>query len=173
MALIFCRECGKQISDQALSCPQCGASHNIQNKKSKNGLFAIIIAILILGLGGYFYFNKENPSSSTETRQDRIDIADRILSKDCAFITNASTEYIKNDFAAAMLTALGNVKCDCIKEKLREKLADDYTLSELLAFEKKPIHEVLEIKNLIEKNNEELRGCFPLVNQIKDAVLKK
>jgi uncharacterized membrane protein YvbJ len=25
MALVFCRECGKQISDQAASCPHCGA----------------------------------------------------------------------------------------------------------------------------------------------------
>lgn len=25
MALINCRECGKQISDQAASCPHCGA----------------------------------------------------------------------------------------------------------------------------------------------------
>ena len=26
MALIYCRECGKQISDQALACPHCGCA---------------------------------------------------------------------------------------------------------------------------------------------------
>jgi len=25
LALVYCRECGKQISDQAISCPGCGA----------------------------------------------------------------------------------------------------------------------------------------------------
>ncbi|MBE6728421.1 MAG: zinc ribbon domain-containing protein [Ruminococcaceae bacterium] len=30
MAMIYCRECGKQISDQAPFCPNCGIPQNIQ-----------------------------------------------------------------------------------------------------------------------------------------------
>ena len=84
-----------------------------------------------------------------------------------------STEYVKNDIAAAFINALGDSKCDCIKEKLREKLADKYTLSELQDFDKKPLHEVQEIKNLIEQNNKELKDCFPLISKMEDKVIKK
>ena len=173
MALIYCRECGNQISDQALNCPKCGAPQPKQNKKrNNNGLIIFLIILVLIGFG-YFYFLNNNPENTSEDRQERIDAADRLLSKNCVVLTNMSTEYIKNDIAASILNALGDSKCDCIKKKLREKLADKYTLSDLQDFDKKPIHQVLEIKQLVEENNEELKECFPLLNQVKEAVLKK
>ena len=36
MALFACKECGKQISDQARSCPQCGAPVAQQTLRSDN-----------------------------------------------------------------------------------------------------------------------------------------
>ena len=37
MSLIKCSECGKEISDKASSCPQCGCPINIiQNKTNEN-----------------------------------------------------------------------------------------------------------------------------------------
>lgn len=162
MALIYCRECGQKISEQAPSCPKCGVPTRSQNK---NGLFVSIIFILIVGAGLYLYLTAETaPPIPSETRQDRIDEADRLLSKDCETLTNMSTEYIKNDVAAAFINALGSTKCDCLKEKLREKLADKFTLIELQDFEKKPIHKVEEIQTLIKENNVELKECFPLLN---------
>lgn len=35
MALIYCRECGKQISDQAPTCPHCGCIINGYNPASQ------------------------------------------------------------------------------------------------------------------------------------------
>ncbi len=29
MALVYCRECGKQVSDQAPTCPNCGAPQGV------------------------------------------------------------------------------------------------------------------------------------------------
>ena len=66
MALIFCRECSKQISDQAAACPNCGApqtspSHAtvapvITDPKSRST--AVLLAILLGGLGLHkFYLN--------------------------------------------------------------------------------------------------------------------
>ena len=65
MALIKCPECGKEISDQATACPNCGCpvkqnttpisnpQTSLKAKKRKNGcfIFIIIVFLLFLGLG--------------------------------------------------------------------------------------------------------------------------
>lgn len=35
MALIFCYECGSQISDKAVSCPKCGAPMPVKKEEEK------------------------------------------------------------------------------------------------------------------------------------------
>lgn len=35
MALIYCRECGKQISDQAPACPYCGCVTGVRNNQNR------------------------------------------------------------------------------------------------------------------------------------------
>lgn len=73
MGLIYCSECGKQISDMAQSCPNCGAPivkqqsknnlhpQNIEEKDSNNPLFVLgyltsalsfFIFPIILGIAG-------------------------------------------------------------------------------------------------------------------------
>lgn len=54
MALIACRECGKQISTEAKACPNCGAGASIQKpKKSGMGtitkVFLGLFALVVLG----------------------------------------------------------------------------------------------------------------------------
>jgi TM2 domain-containing membrane protein YozV len=36
MAMIFCKECGNQMSDTAIACPKCGAASNNSNSNSNN-----------------------------------------------------------------------------------------------------------------------------------------
>ena len=82
MALVFCRECGKQISDSASSCPHCGApqqenksvleqaSHKVDNsstqtqkdvnKKSNNKLILWGALIILALIGGYTVINNMN-----------------------------------------------------------------------------------------------------------------
>lgn len=69
MSMIKCRECGKEISDQAVACPNCGAPllgnpekarqfsdkvQNIENRRKKKSrgclITIIIIAIIVTGI---------------------------------------------------------------------------------------------------------------------------
>jgi TM2 domain-containing membrane protein YozV len=67
MAIINCRECGNQISDQAMECPNCGAPGYRQSAISRNTRIvtapksrsaAVLLAILLGGIGIHkFYLN--------------------------------------------------------------------------------------------------------------------
>jgi TM2 domain-containing membrane protein YozV len=68
MALINCEECGKQISDQASACPNCGIPLTDSPKSvptpvvvtaPKSRSVAILLALLLGGLGVHkFYLNR-------------------------------------------------------------------------------------------------------------------
>jgi DNA-directed RNA polymerase subunit RPC12/RpoP len=72
MALIVCKECGKQISDTAKACPHCGAQVNTK-PKAKSGCFTkffklilyLILAILAFAFIGYLFGPKDNTSNSS------------------------------------------------------------------------------------------------------------
>ena len=42
MAMIYCRECGKMISDQALSCPHCGCVVSNPNRSERDWLTTLL-----------------------------------------------------------------------------------------------------------------------------------
>ena len=50
MSLIKCEECGKEISDKALSCPNCGAKNKNNNETASKGLKIICFLIPIIGI---------------------------------------------------------------------------------------------------------------------------
>ncbi len=55
MALIACRECGKSVSDQALSCPHCGyplKEDPVLDYAERRVRFGYVMAWIIMGLGG-------------------------------------------------------------------------------------------------------------------------
>ena len=81
MALINCIECGKEISDKATTCPNCGApirkdtsyeEHPVgqikpqQKKKSNKGLIigVVVAVILLVGIFG----GSEESEQSTESK---------------------------------------------------------------------------------------------------------
>ena len=49
MALIKCRECGKEISDKAKSCPNCGSPTFFAEEENKDNLKSIAFIVLIIG----------------------------------------------------------------------------------------------------------------------------
>lgn len=65
MALISCKECGKEMSENAKVCPNCGNPNTLTEKEKKEevkkkekieqqaGVFAIITTIVVL-IAGYF-----------------------------------------------------------------------------------------------------------------------
>ena len=56
MAMIYCKECGKQISDQALSCPHCGCRSVNPNYSSKDWLTALLLCFFMGGLGIHSFY---------------------------------------------------------------------------------------------------------------------
>jgi Zn finger protein HypA/HybF involved in hydrogenase expression len=59
MALIQCEECGKEISDLALACPQCGFAHaavqhhrhqQAQTAMKADQIALIVVAFIIAGI---------------------------------------------------------------------------------------------------------------------------
>ncbi|MFA6203764.1 MAG: zinc-ribbon domain-containing protein [Gallionella sp.] len=64
MALIICTECSKQISDQAKSCPQCGAIKFKPKPTSEPAIRYAWIAIIFTFVLVIIFSNKENPSQT-------------------------------------------------------------------------------------------------------------
>ena len=52
MALIDCKECGKEISSEAPACPHCG-----KPQKTSNKLVIVRIVGVFVGLAVFYYFN--------------------------------------------------------------------------------------------------------------------
>ncbi len=65
MALIGCRECGKKISSEALSCPHCGAPTLGKSNKNKNNSSQKII--LIIAILSFMWF-----ISQFSTNRDKV-----------------------------------------------------------------------------------------------------
>ncbi|MBR4995753.1 MAG: NINE protein [Alistipes sp.] len=61
MALIYCKECGHQISEMARVCPHCGynPSYDDPNRSNKDWLTAFLLCFFLGTLGVHsFYANK-------------------------------------------------------------------------------------------------------------------
>ena len=60
MALVKCRECGEEVSDEAITCPHCG----VNNPSGKKGCFDFIwyvivclaVAVLLVIIGRLLIF---------------------------------------------------------------------------------------------------------------------
>lgn len=61
MVLIKCKECGKDISDSAASCPSCGNPNKIKvvltEQTSKKWKIIKLIGGIITAVGIYFFFS--------------------------------------------------------------------------------------------------------------------
>ena len=53
MALISCKECGKDISDKALTCPHCGAPTKYAQQKEDDNFIWLQGFILVLLIGTF------------------------------------------------------------------------------------------------------------------------
>lgn len=153
MALIVCKECGNQISQEANSCPKCGSP----KKKSKSGVLILVI-ILILGCVGYFYLQPKND------RTERIAVAKEILRNNKEDIVELTTTNVKNSFAKFAINIAADISCDCLIDSLSIKLADKHTLSELNDIKVQPLNNLKEISTLVIENKEVCEKCLTFQN---------
>jgi zinc ribbon protein len=69
--LTKCRECGKEISDQATACPHCGAPQKIAPATKKNASSTCLGCVLIVGLlilVGVFLSSGDKSTGGSSTR---------------------------------------------------------------------------------------------------------
>lgn len=68
MALIKCSECGKEISDRASSCPNCGCPiDNVSKKRiNKKIIIVFLVAILFICIFIFFHFRSRIPDGYTK-----------------------------------------------------------------------------------------------------------
>jgi len=64
MALTTCRECGKQVSTDAKTCPHCGTSAPAK-KKAKGGIGKWLLIIFAIGLVANVLSTKDNATTAT------------------------------------------------------------------------------------------------------------
>ena len=117
MALIKCKECGKEISEEARTCPNCGAKTDITKKKEENIITALIIAVLILIIVVFIFAN----------RKDKF--FNKYVMETVEILEEYGENKITSDFA---VRELYSIKCEIEEraEKIKdesEKRYDDYT----------------------------------------------
>lgn len=82
MALIKCPECGKEVSDSAVMCPNCGCPINQKKKKklSKKSIAALVIIflVMIIIVGGIAFF-KNNKTLGEKAVENSLQTLDKIL----------------------------------------------------------------------------------------------
>ena len=61
MALIYCKDCGKQVSDTAANCPYCGSKMRAVNPNAseKDWLTTLLLCFFLGGLGIHSFYTGE------------------------------------------------------------------------------------------------------------------
>jgi len=54
--MVFCRGCGKEIHESAVSCPHCGAAQGAPSKEVKSKVVAGVLALFLGGLGIHRFY---------------------------------------------------------------------------------------------------------------------
>ena len=93
MALIKCPECGREVSDKATACPNCGyalnkSNGNIAPKSNKKWIVATVVAVLAIavGIGAWLLFaNDSKPMSEADA-----------VTETKSSVTNTPAEETKN-----------------------------------------------------------------------------
>lgn len=90
MALVPCRECGKEVSEEAKICPNCGVK-TPSKKRHQRGLYlTIAIVLTFLAGGAYGYYRVTAPpdmpagknTAAPAKIQKDVPVKEQILQKD-------------------------------------------------------------------------------------------
>ena len=111
MALIICTECGKEISDKATTCPNCGApikkdtvyverpvgQITPQPKKKNNKVLIIGIVIAVIILIGLFGNSEETEQSTESKNTNSVEEVKEIEQKQEVEVSEAKKEEVKEE----------------------------------------------------------------------------
>ena len=91
MALVPCRECGKEVSDAAEACPYCGIKTPSKKRRQIKLAVTLMVILLIVGASAWAYhrvsqvFSPPVASDSTSTAprlQKTVPVKQQIIQKD-------------------------------------------------------------------------------------------
>jgi hypothetical protein len=92
MALVPCRECGKEVSDQAQTCPYCGIKTPSKKRRQRKLIISAIIIVALLSLSAWCYHRVSQafapPAAADSTTapapkiQKTIPVKEQIVQKD-------------------------------------------------------------------------------------------
>jgi hypothetical protein len=81
MAIIVCRECDHRVSDQAASCPSCGApiaaGIDASQQQQRRIVVAVIGAAALVLIGAVYWFDVRRPSSPSSARSEAFSRTDQ------------------------------------------------------------------------------------------------
>lgn len=84
MALIKCKECGKEISSEAVSCPQCGhpikIKNSTNNKETGCGTRILIVIVALIIFGYIFDCHKKESKHQTKYESQNIVLPEQTIS---------------------------------------------------------------------------------------------
>lgn len=106
MALIKCPECGKQVSNKAHTCPNCGCPiqnsivqtntiSKIPNKRKKNSSGCLVIILILCLFSGFVALTAEN-SNTTSIISKSIDVTDKQSERITTILEKCGIETIKS-----------------------------------------------------------------------------
>ncbi|MFL5762368.1 MAG: zinc-ribbon domain-containing protein [Bacteroidia bacterium] len=152
MALIKCKECGEQISNQAKSCPKCGSP---LQKKSGSGFLIFLLIIIICG-GALYYYKFHDDTN------ERIAAAKEILKNNRDDIVQLATGKIEKNWVRAVINVAVDQGSECIVDSLAVRLANQYSLDELNDIKIHPATNLLIISKLVTQNEDVCVKCLQL-----------
>jgi len=89
MALVPCRECGKEVSDEAKTCPYCGIRTPSKARRKRKFIITAVIILVIVGLSAWGYHKVNQPVVAadgtpvpTPKIQKTLPVKEQIVQKD-------------------------------------------------------------------------------------------
>ncbi len=138
MALINCLECGSEISDKALSCPNCGCPIQTNNSEKltqqvkidysiakKKSVFAIIFLLLgCIIVSSYYFINREKINNPGEIKvegkiinyTENKEIVEKIIGSGIETEIFFSNGYSYNDNFKILYNDKGSIRCIIITD---------------------------------------------------------
>ena len=119
--------------------------------------------IILLCFSLFFIIVFSSCQSNDDTFEARRLAAKQLLTKDCDFISNASTEFIrkKHPVLGTLASAAVSFQCDCITDSLAVQFAKEYDLETITNMQTQPIETAQKaLEDILNKNSDAVSGCF-------------
>ena len=126
MALVTCRECGKEVSEEAKVCPNCGIK-TPSKKRHKRGIYILIVMLLaVLGTGAWGYFRitgsapptNGNGISAPPKIQKDIPVKQQVMQKD---YKEKVSEMLDSGISVVKISKQTGIRIDEVRRIKKEK----------------------------------------------------